>query len=90
MRTVSLDQASKEVMEFFRSLPIERDGCILEMDGKPLLRVVPITEVSVDRGKLKAAILARRDESRKLNEEWQAVDREMWKKMTQSTEVTQW
>ena len=86
MKAVSLDQASKAVQQFFRSLPLERDGCILEMNGKPLLRVVPITEVSVDRSKLKAAIVARRDESRKLNADWQAVDRDMWEKLAKAEE----
>jgi hypothetical protein len=90
MNVVSLDQASKAVQQFFRSLPLERDGCILEMNGKPLLRVVPITEVSGDRSKLKAAILARRDESRKSNADWQAVDREMWQGLAKSTEDPQW
>jgi hypothetical protein len=86
MKTVSLDKTSKDVQAFFRSLPLERDGCILEINGKPLLRVVPITEVSVDRSKLKAAIRTRRDESRRLNAEWRDVDRDMWEKLAKTEE----
>jgi hypothetical protein len=33
---------------------------------------------SVDVAKLKAAILARRDASRSLNQDWENVDRETW------------
>ena len=84
MNHVDLSCASEQVQQFIRSLPLERDGCILVVDGKPLLKVVPLTEVVVDRAKLKAAIRRRRDESRKLNEEWEAVDREMWEKIAAS------
>src|SRR5262249_9109904 len=81
MKQVDLSRASEQVQQFIRSLPIERDGCILVVDGKPLLKVVPLQEVVVDRVKLKAAIRRRRDESRKLNEEWEAVDQEVWEKI---------
>jgi len=33
---------------------------------------------SVDRAKVKAAILARRNASRALNRDWESVDRETW------------
>ena len=32
----------------------------------------------VDRDKIKQAILARRDESRQLNEDWEPADRQVW------------
>ena len=35
-------------------------------------------EEKVDEGKLAAAIIARRDESRRINEEWADIDREAW------------
>ena len=35
-------------------------------------------EDNVDPGKVKAAILARRNASRTLNREWESVDRETW------------
>jgi hypothetical protein len=34
---------------------------------------------AVDAARVKAAILARRKESRTLNRDWESVDREMWK-----------
>jgi hypothetical protein len=51
---------------------------VLEIDGKPVLHVLPVTDVAVNHRNLKAAIIARRDESRKSNEEWGAVDRASW------------
>ena len=35
-------------------------------------------EAPVDPAKVKAAILARRKQSRPLNRDWEAVDREVW------------
>src|SRR5689334_17371833 len=49
--------------------------------GKRLGRKRPGRRRALDPEKLKAAILKRRDESRELNKEWDAVDREMWDKL---------
>jgi hypothetical protein len=54
---------------------------LLSIDGDPLLKVIPNPEVIVDKRKLKEAILRRRDESRRLNAEWEFVDQEMWDKI---------
>jgi hypothetical protein len=78
MKRVSLDSANEHIKDIFRSLPFDGKGCILELDGKPLLKILPVTEVAVDKARLRAAILKRREESRKINEEWEAVDREAW------------
>jgi hypothetical protein len=78
---VNINKQADVIQAFIRSLPVDREGCVLELDGKPLLRVVPITDAPVSSAKLKAAILSRRDESRRLNKEWEAVDREMWEKL---------
>ena len=84
MKRVSLDREGEQVKKFIRSLARASDGTILELDGEPIVRVFPVTKQSVDRVKLKAAILRRREESRRLNKEWEAVDREMWDKIPPS------
>ena len=80
MRHIKLDRETLQVRQFVLSLPVEPDGSILELKGEPVLRVLPVIgqEQAVDNAKLKAAILNRRRESRRLNDEWQAADREVW------------
>jgi len=80
MRHIKLDRETVQVKRFVLSLPVEPDGSILELKGEPVLRVMPVIEQeqAVDKAKLKAAILRRRNESRRLNEEWEAADREVW------------
>lgn len=76
---IDLDQQDEHVKQFVLSLQLDDDGSVLEIGGKPVARVVPVAlEESVDREKLKAAILARRDESRAVNAEWEDADREAW------------
>jgi hypothetical protein len=81
MRHISLDREDERIKKFVRSLPVDGGGCILELEGQPLLKVLPVADEPVDKAKLKAAILKRRDESRTLNQEWDGVDREMWDKI---------
>jgi len=78
MKHVSLDRESKAIKKFVRSLPVDPEGTLLELEGEPVLRVLPVDEEAVDPRKLKAAILSRRDRSRELNREWEVVDRETW------------
>ncbi len=78
MKHISLDRENEQIKKFICALSVEAEGSILELGGKPVVTVLPATKRPVDRAKLKAAILRRRDESRRLNEDWQAVDREMW------------
>ena len=80
VRHVKLDKQNKQVQQFVLSLSVQREGSILELEGEPLVRVDPVivSEQSVDKAKLKAAILRRRSESRRLNEDWEGVDREVW------------
>ena len=68
------------VSVYLYQLSIDPEGSILELKGEPVLRVLPMIEgeLAVVRAKLKAAILLRRDESRRLNGEWEAADRELW------------
>lgn len=78
MKRVEINTQPAEVQEFLRCLPLDHEGCILQLEGKALLKVLPITEAAVNKSKLKAAILKRRAESRKTNEDWEQVDRQMW------------
>lgn len=86
MRHIKLDHENSQIREFILSLAIDPDGSILEFNGEPLLRLLPIgdEQQAVDKVKLKAAILRRRDESRQLNEEWAAVDHETWEQSPDS------
>ena len=86
MKRISLDNENEQVKNFVRSLSVDVSGAVLELEGEPVVKVLPITKKSVDRARLKAAILRRRDESRKLNEEWHNVDQEMWEKIPPTKE----
>jgi hypothetical protein len=86
MKRINLDREAEQIKHFIRSLAAESDGTLLELGGEPVVKVLPVVKKPVDRTKLKAAILKRRNESRQLNEEWQAVDREMWEKIPPTTE----
>lgn len=83
MKHIPLDREDERVKEFVRTLEIEPQGSILELEGQPVLRVLPIDfgAEPADEERLKAAILARRDDSRELNKEWGAVDSEIWKNL---------
>ena len=78
MKQIHIDQEDERVKEFVRSLPLDPDGSVLNLGGKPVLRVLPLLDDHVDQQKLKAAILNRRDRSRELNEDWHAADHEVW------------
>ena len=78
MKQIHIDQEDERVKEFVRSLPLDPDGSVLNLGGKPVLRVLPLLDDHVDQQKLKAAILNRRDQSRELNEHWRAADQEVW------------
>jgi hypothetical protein len=80
MRRISSDYENEQIKNFVRSLSTDVSGAVLELEGEPIVRVLPITKRSVDRARLKTAILKRRDESRTLNESWLDVDREMWER----------
>lgn len=86
MKRISLDLEDEQVKNFIRSLPVDSNGTLLELEGKAVVKVLPVAKNSVDRARLKAAILKRRNESRKLNKEWQAVDQEMWEKIPPTKE----
>ena len=79
MKHIELGNQTEPVRQFVLSLDLEPDGSMLELDGQPIARVVPPRE-PVDREQLKAAILARRDQSRKLNDDWHDADHEIWEK----------
>jgi antitoxin (DNA-binding transcriptional repressor) of toxin-antitoxin stability system len=80
VRHIDLNQQDTPVKQFFLTLDNDPDGSIIELDGKPVAKVMPITQQDepVDETQLEAAILARRDTSAALNEEWVAVDQETW------------
>jgi len=84
MRHINLDRENAQIKRFVLSLAVDPDGSILELKGEPVMRVMPVIDhgQAVDKAKLKAAILHRRDESRRLNEEWGDADREAWERST--------
>jgi hypothetical protein len=77
-RRIKLDRESEQVKKFVRSLPVDPRGSILELHGRPVLRVLPAAVATFDAKKLKAALLRRRAESRRTNAEWQHADAEVW------------
>lgn len=79
MKHIDLDKQDDRVKQFVLSAQLDPDGYLLEVSGQPVARLLPI---DVDRERLKEAILARRDESRALNEEWEDADRDVWEKST--------
>lgn len=85
MKHIDLDPQSESIKQFVLSLPVDTNGSVLELNGKPVLRVLPAEDQPpVDPAKLRAAILARRDESRSLNEDWESVDREAWEHLSET------
>ena len=42
MKHLSLDRESKAIKKFVRSLPIDPEGTLLELEGEPVLRVLPV------------------------------------------------
>jgi hypothetical protein len=80
MKHINLDKVKEEIRAFIQSLSKNSAGSILELGGKPFLKVLPVTDEAIDPTKVKEAIRNRRDESRALNKEWEAVDQEMWDK----------
>jgi hypothetical protein len=80
MRHIKLDDENAQIKQFVLSLPVDPDGSILELEGEAVLCVLPVMaqKPMVDVAKLEAAILSRRDESRRLNEDWEPADREVW------------
>jgi hypothetical protein len=86
MKRIPLDRKDKKIREFVQTLSAGTASSILELGGKPVLKVVPLAKGGVDRAKLRAAIAKRRDESRKLNRDWQHVDQEMWDRIPGSEE----
>lgn len=77
VKHIDLDTQDEHVKQFVLSLQLEEDGSILEADGKPVARVLPVGG-GYDRERLKQAILNRRDESRDLNADWDDADRDVW------------
>jgi hypothetical protein len=83
VKHIALESEDDHVKQFVLSLPLDAEGSVLELDGKPLARVIPINgeQPSYDPEKLRAAILARRDESRQLNDDWEHADRDAWQNL---------
>jgi hypothetical protein len=71
---INLDRQPEAVKRFFRDLPIDPAGLVLDLDGEAFLRVLPVADEEIDLVNLQAAILNRRDESRQLNRDWRGVD----------------
>lgn len=82
MKRINLDREERKIRDFVCSLAADPQGSVLEMNGEPVVRVLPVLEEGVDLRKLKAAILRRRDASRESNKEWEAADREVWERQS--------
>jgi hypothetical protein len=85
MKRINLDREDEQIQKFVQSLSVDENGAILELRGEPVVKVLPVAK-TVDRARLKAAILKRRNESRQLNKDWEAVDREMWDRVPSTEE----
>jgi len=81
MKRVDLDKHDKKIRDFVRSLGANVDGAILELEGQPVLKAMPVKKAAVDQSRLRKAIRNRRNESRALMREWEAIDREMWQRI---------
>jgi hypothetical protein len=83
VKHIELETENEQVKRFVLSLQLDPEGTLLEIGGKPVVRVLPVTTsgVSYEPDKLKAANFARRDECRRLNADWEHVDREAWDKL---------
>ena len=80
MKHIALESEDEHVKQFVLSLQLDSEGSVLELDGKPVARVLPVeaSDLSYDPEKLASAILARRDESRRSNADWENADRDVW------------
>lgn len=64
VKHINLDTQDEHVKQFVLSLQLDTEGSILEAEGKPVARVVPVSGNSgYDPERLKQAILNRRDRS---------------------------
>lgn len=86
MKHINLDREEPLVRDFVRSLPMDAEGSVLEIRGKPVAQVLPLPARRINRAKLKAAILKRRAASRRLNADWEVVDGETWSSPDRSAE----
>lgn len=78
MKHINLDQEDERIKTFILSLPLEPGGSLLQLGGEPILRVLPPDMPPYDLGRLKDAILRRREESRAETAEWADVDQQAW------------
>ena len=81
MKRIALDRKDKKIKDFVQALGANVDGSILEIGGLPVLKALPVKQEAVDQSRLRAAIRKRRDESRSVLREWEAMDREMWQRI---------
>ena len=80
-RHIDLDREDELVKRFVKSLPLPQSGSVLELNGKPVCRVLPLPGLPADPAAITAAIRNRRDRSRELNRDWEYTDREMWDRL---------
>jgi hypothetical protein len=81
MKHLEITQQSEAVRNFVLSLGTPPEDLILDVNGIPFARMTPINPSEVDKDILAQAILARRDESRQNNAEWESLDLECWEKL---------
>jgi hypothetical protein len=82
MKHIKLDRKDEKIKKFIRFLSKNSTPLILELEGEPVLKVQSVKDKPIDRNELRTAIRRRRDESRRINKEWEEVDREMWDKIS--------
>ena len=78
MKHLEITHQPEMVREFVLAIGAQADELIFENNGIPFARMTPISMTEVDKNLLTQAILARREESRRGNAEWEPLDLECW------------
>lgn len=86
MKHISLDGEDERIQHFVRSLSVDPDGSILEINGEAVIRVSPVALERPNEKQLREGIRKRRDASRILNSDWESVDSEIWNQFPESKE----
>ncbi len=81
MKHLEITQQPESVRNFILSLGTPPEDLILDVNGVPYARMMPIAHEKVNRRLLAQAILSRRDESRQNNADWEPLDLECWEKL---------
>jgi hypothetical protein len=81
MKHLEINQQPEAVRNFVLALGTSSEDLILDVNGVPFVRLAHIEQKQIDENLLANAIMARRDESRQVNAEWEHLDLECWEKL---------